>query len=68
MWGRLVDQIRSKLKGENNSSICAERAGMGLIFLVYIMPGNASIAARIENLKYEIYLNVFPALESNQII
>ena len=64
--GRFVNQDPIKLKGGNNLYQFAPNVqGWVDIFGLYNAQKCASIAARIENLKYEIYLKRIPALESN---
>ena len=64
--GRFVNQDPIKLKGRNNLYQFAPNVqGWVDIFGLYNAQKCASISARIENLKYEIYLKRIPALESN---
>ncbi|VYT97108.1 Putative deoxyribonuclease RhsC [Streptococcus oralis] len=64
--GRFVNQDPIKLKGGNNLYQFAPNVqGWVDIFGLYNAQKCASISARIENLKYEIYLKRIPALESN---
>ena len=61
-----MNQDPIKLKGGNNLYQFAPNVqGWVDIFGLYNAQKCASIAARIENLKYEIYLKRIPALESN---
>ena len=64
--GRLVNQNPIKLKGGNNLYQFAPNVqGWVDIFGLYNAQKCASITAKIENLKYEIYVKRIPALESN---
>ena len=64
--GRFINQDPIRLWGGNNFYQFAPNVqGWVDIFGLYNAQKCASIAARIENLKYEIYVKRIPALESN---